>query len=330
MNDAKIINNIENSEEEFKDISGHLYCLFNMMFKLYGGDDYYKLGKAFDVPKRLASYSTYYPELSEMLEESAMLRNKHLAERVLFTKLAQYRDKKRREFFKCNRILIKQTFNEIEEIFAKYTDEQIVKIYDIKIKPNKKKPIIKNNNCENENDDDTVEEYDIVEDDGKVDNIVEDDNDGYIKDVEDGDKIDDIEDGDENIYEDVIETNNTSNIIVYGDANINVFNEKTKKYCCEKCDAAFEKKYNYEQHLKRKTPCIPEEKEEYDFDKRRCRHCPKILSSVYCAKIHMKTCKYKHDKPDKIEELTKIVNELTNKINDMSKNNVEKKPKKKN
>jgi hypothetical protein len=83
----QIINNAKSTyietEEELKDISGFLYCLFNEIFKFYG-PTYYKLGKAFDVEKRLASYSTCYPEPSEMLEESSKLRNRHLAERVLF------------------------------------------------------------------------------------------------------------------------------------------------------------------------------------------------------------------------------------------------------
>jgi hypothetical protein len=86
-------------------------------------------------------------------------------------------------------------------------------------------------------------------------------------------------------------------------------------YCCEKCKLEFSKKYNYDQHIKRKTPCVLEEKEQYDVGKRSCQYCPKILSSVHGAKVHMTTCKYK---PSDVEKLTQIIIELNEKINVMS------------
>jgi len=287
MSDNQIIDNTENSDEELNDIRGFLYCLFNVIFEFYG-KNYYKLGKAYDVAKRLASYSTSYPEPSEMLEQSSLLRNIHLAEKILFKKLAQYRDKQRREFFRCNKKLIKQTFNEIEDIFAKYTDDQIVEIYDIKLKLNKKKP-------------DTEKNINITEDDDTNDDFEEDDlNDQCVTDNSNDDA---------NIF----------NITINGDINV----KKNNKYHCEKCKYNFQKKCNYDKHTNRKTPCIPEEKEKYDLNKRSCQYCSKILSTVYYCQAHMVICKYKPN--DEVEKLKQVVSELSKQIK-----NCEKKPKNKN
>jgi hypothetical protein len=292
MSDQIIINNIETfdsfdsfenvcTEEELKDISGHLYCLFNVIFKFYSSD-FFKLGKAFDLVKRLANYSTYYPCPSEMLETSSKFRNRHLAERVLFKKLAIYRDKQKREFFKCSTKIIKNAFNEIENLFLKYDDIEIAELYDIKLKTKKKKNIIKT-------DDDSVDEDDNISND--IEQYEE----------EDDDKLD----------------NSSINIIINGNVNVN-----NKNYCCEKCNTVFFKKYCYEKHLKRKTPCAQKEKEKYDLDKKSCQFCSKVLCSVSSCHAHMTTCKYKSN--DEIAELKQIVAELSKKMQ-----NYEKKPKKK-
>ena len=91
--------------------------------------------------------------------------------------------------------------------------------------------------------------------------------------------------------------------------------------CCEKCGAEFSTKFNYERHVNRKTPCVPEEKEKYDLDKKSCYYCSKVLATVYSCQNHMKHCKFKPN--DEIEELKQIVAELSKKIQ-----NSEKKPKK--
>jgi hypothetical protein len=297
MDCEQIINNakstLEETEEELKDIRGHLYCLFNVMFKLYGGDDYYKLGKAFDVPKRLASYSTYYPEPSEMLEESAMLRNKHLAERVLFTKLAQFRDKQRREFFKCNRTLIKHTFGEIEETFAKYSDDQIAKIYNIKIKPIKKKNSV--NNIDDDEDNNSNDSIDVE------DNMI-DDKDNMIC-----EKDDSIESN--NIYKDL--DNNTTNIIICN-GDVNIINKKIS-LSCEKCHECFNSPYYLNRHLKKKIPCVPEEREKRDIANRMCPDCKHIFSKPCVLKDHIPKCKFKPH-ITKTGQLKQLIIQLSNKL----------------
>ena len=225
-----------------------------------------------------------------MLEESSKLRNRHLAERVLFKKLAQYRDKQRREFFNCDRSLIKHTFGEVEDIFSKYSDEQIAKLYNLKLIAYKKKTVVNKNNLIGEEiSTDEIEE---------IDQMI----------VDECDIIDD--------EHDMINING-DNITVNGGVNI------IKKYCCEKCKIQFKKKYCYDRHMNRKTPCVLEEKEKYDFERLCCQHCSKVLATVYSCQNHMRTCKYKPSELDEIAELKQIVHELSNKLI-----NVEKKIKK--
>jgi hypothetical protein len=83
-------------------------------------------------------------------------------------------------------------------------------------------------------------------------------------------------------------------------------------YCCEKCKAEFSKKSNYDKHVNRKTPCVPEEKEQYDIERKSCKFCPKILSTVHSCDVHMTTCRYK---PNDVEKLTQIIIEMNEKLN---------------
>jgi hypothetical protein len=66
----------------------------------------------------------------------------------------------------------------------------------------------------------------------------------------------------------------------------------------------FPQKSNYERHINRKTPCVLEEKECYDIEKKSCKYCPKVLSSVSSCQAHMTTCKYK---PSEVELLKQII-----------------------
>jgi hypothetical protein len=85
-------------------------------------------------------------------------------------------------------------------------------------------------------------------------------------------------------------------------------------YCCEKCKTEFPKKYNYDKHMNRKTPCIPEEKEQYDINKRTCPHCEDMYSSPQYLKTHMLTCKFK---PTGEDELKQIIAQLSNEIKEL-------------
>ena len=54
------------------------------------------------------------------------------------------------------------------------------------------------------------------------------------------------------------------------------------QYTCEKCGKIFNKKFNYESHMKRKTSCVK------NFD---CTHCLKTMSSTSYLKKHIPKCK---------------------------------------
>jgi chromosome segregation ATPase len=102
-------------------------------------------------------------------------------------------------------------------------------------------------------------------------------------------------------------------------------------YCCEKCKTEFSKKSNYLKHLNRKTPCVPEEKEQYDLNKRTCEHCIKTFANTNCLTLHKNICKKKPPKEQLIEiqkdklieiqkdKLIEIVMKFEKKINDQNK-----------
>jgi hypothetical protein len=92
-------------------------------------------------------------------------------------------------------------------------------------------------------------------------------------------------------------------------------NNYQMKYCCEKCKTEFPQKYNYDRHVNRKTPCVAEEKEQFDIDKRTCSYCCEIYSSPKAVKVHMTTCKYK---PTPDEELKQFIVKLGDKLTEQN------------
>jgi chromosome segregation ATPase len=90
------------------------------------------------------------------------------------------------------------------------------------------------------------------------------------------------------------------------------------KYCCEKCDFNFSKKSNYLKHINRKTPCVLEEKEQFDLNKRTCEHCEELYSTVRSMKVHMSTCKKKPPEEQIIDtqktKFEEIISQLEEKL----------------
>jgi hypothetical protein len=90
------------------------------------------------------------------------------------------------------------------------------------------------------------------------------------------------------------------------------------KYCCEKCELVFPKKSNYDRHMNRKTPCVKEEKEQYDTDRRTCEYCEELYSSANAAKVHMNICKKKPLETHESEpDLKEVINKLCMEIQEM-------------
>jgi hypothetical protein len=107
-------------------MSGYLYCLYNDAFERFKKDqeeEVYKLGRTCNVENRLASYSTYYIQPSKMLYVSQKFKDCIKAERVLFYILRNYRVSNKREFFKCELDLVKETFDRMSEFTSKMIDE---------------------------------------------------------------------------------------------------------------------------------------------------------------------------------------------------------------
>jgi hypothetical protein len=107
-------------------MSGYLYCLYNDAFERFKKspeEEVYKLGRTCNVANRLASYSTYYVQPSKMLYTSSKFKDCIKAERVLFYILRNYRVSEKREFFKCELTLVKETFDRMSSFTSKMIDE---------------------------------------------------------------------------------------------------------------------------------------------------------------------------------------------------------------
>ena len=107
-------------------MSGYLYCLYNDAFERFKQDEneeVYKLGRTCNVENRLASYSTYYVQPSKMIYISQKFKDCIKAERVLFYILRKYRVSNKREFFKCELDLVKETFDRMSSFTPKMIDE---------------------------------------------------------------------------------------------------------------------------------------------------------------------------------------------------------------
>jgi hypothetical protein len=119
--------------ENYDTFGGHMYCLYNKVFNHYG-NNYYKLGKSKNIDIRIDGYTTSYIDKSVIKIRSNFIRNRHLAELVLFDILKKYRCKENREFFKCDLKTIQNTFAKVEKIFTDNTnDDDIKKIYKLEL-----------------------------------------------------------------------------------------------------------------------------------------------------------------------------------------------------
>jgi DNA repair exonuclease SbcCD ATPase subunit len=100
------------------------------------------------------------------------------------------------------------------------------------------------------------------------------------------------------------------------------------KYCCEKCETEFSRKSSYDKHMNRKSPCVLEDKKQFDLNKRTCPYCEELYSTVRSAKVHMTTCRKKPSEDQLIEiqknnfvdiitQLSEKLDNQNNELNDM-------------
>lgn len=116
------------SEDDENSINGELYCLYNEMYNYYG-NNVRKLGNAGHAEKRMKNYCTSYVTPCEIQYKSKRIRNKRLAESILFIRLADFRVVANREFFNCDLEIIKTEINYVCDLFDKYTDDEINEQY---------------------------------------------------------------------------------------------------------------------------------------------------------------------------------------------------------
>lgn len=107
-----------------KSTEGYLYCIYNEVYDQYG-EDVYKLGEANDIKQRLIGYCTYYITPCQVKYCSELIRNKSLAEAILFSKLAEFRITMSREFFKCDIAMIKKEIDHVVKLFDIYSDDEL-------------------------------------------------------------------------------------------------------------------------------------------------------------------------------------------------------------
>ena len=91
-------------------------------------------------------------------------------------------------------------------------------------------------------------------------------------------------------------------------------------FTCEKCDANFKSKSDYNRHINKKIPCGKEEKEQYLIQKRTCEFCEVLYADNCSVKQHMKICPLRPNETEKLEQiiaqLSNQISEQNNKLND--------------
>lgn len=145
---GKIRNNLINAEINFtpqtisktrektvdKSDGGYLYCIHNIMFERYD-KNCYKVGKSNNADNRVLDFMTGYVEPSKIKLQTKYLRNRHLAETIMFKLLEKYRVVTNREFVICDLKHIKVVIMHIESLFEVYSDDNDIRnIYNINMK----------------------------------------------------------------------------------------------------------------------------------------------------------------------------------------------------
>ena len=98
---------------------GHIYVIYNEVFSYYG-ENVFKIGKTRDIGQRVNGYVTSYIKPVEVKFLSGLCENYHLAEKLVFEKIADHRMAENREFFQIN---IDEAVSFIEEAIAEVNED---------------------------------------------------------------------------------------------------------------------------------------------------------------------------------------------------------------
>lgn len=100
------------------------------MYNFYGANCH-KIGKSINTVNILLSFMTGYIQKSEI----KLLRNRHLAEIIMFKMLAQYRVVSNSEFVICDINFIKLTLMHVENLFDVYINNNYIRnLYNFNMK----------------------------------------------------------------------------------------------------------------------------------------------------------------------------------------------------
>lgn len=271
---------------------GFLYCIFNSTF-YHEGDIYYKLGYAFDVSIRLAGYTTYFLSPCEVMYVTPLIKNKKIAEKMLFDKLKNHRLLKNREYFKCDLEIIKKEMNNIAMIFITHDDCKNkqptlsnVRTSDLE---NIRKPVLDN---VKEHDMEDVEEHDM-------ENI----------------KESDLEDFKEPNLEN--DSDNNNNIKIKP-----VVSNKTKEFNCKSCKYHTAHLSHFKNHMLSKKHLSISKKsvdDNTDYTKYKntiyhCDTCDKFYKSKQSLSKHKKKCNSNIDNVDNINNGSIEMENLKNEV----------------
>jgi hypothetical protein len=117
--------------------TGYIYILYNEMYNYYTQSDdepntiIVKIGKTNDIQKRLTGYTTAYLKPSEIKHLSQQVNQYSLAEKLVHSKLAQYRMKRNREIFKVPIAIAIQTIDEVVELVNGISEDETTNMIDV-------------------------------------------------------------------------------------------------------------------------------------------------------------------------------------------------------
>lgn len=142
---------IDNEDKE-----GYIYILFNIIYTLYG-TNVFKLGKTKNLEKRINGYTTAYLDPSKIIYKSKLVKDRHIAENILFDMLIKFRLRKNREFFTLSQDEIILAIDKVVDMvndgtYIEYKWNFESDIYKQQIKEAKAKKIINKNDILNTKD----------------------------------------------------------------------------------------------------------------------------------------------------------------------------------
>ena len=114
---------------ESNNVDGQIYCVYNVAFQIYG-PNICKVGFSDNIKKQFKLYSKLYLDPMEVVYLSEKLPYYNLIGSVIFQKLAKYKLVPDRNFYQCDKALIKSTIEETINEFESLSLLDLANEYD--------------------------------------------------------------------------------------------------------------------------------------------------------------------------------------------------------